>query len=185
MNTNGNASYVSSHVSVEKSERADIPRNRFVAGDFDGVGLNFWRPWGVPLHSGELGDLDHNVLFLSVNLMGEVGCCFLKELCGEAMTSRRPGHLTHERGISGAFFRLPSFRSFFRDLETLMVRCVFLFAISENKTILESYLRCVFCISFPCMCGLYHYVQPACSLSFIKPPSVVNVRNRSPLVVIC
>ena len=77
MNTNGNASNVSSHVSVGKSERAELPRNRFVAGDFEGVGLNFWRPWGVPLHNGEPRDLDQNVLILSVNLMGEVCCFFL------------------------------------------------------------------------------------------------------------
>ena len=75
VNTNGNASNVSSHVSVEKYEQAELPRNRFVAGDFEGIGLNFWRPWGVPLHNGEPGDLVQNVLFLSVNLMGEV-CCF-------------------------------------------------------------------------------------------------------------
>ena len=61
VNTNGNASNVSSHV----------------VGDFEGVGLNFWRPWGVPLHNGEPRDLDQNVLFLSVNLMGEVCCFFL------------------------------------------------------------------------------------------------------------
>ena len=76
VNTNGNASNISFHVSVEKSERAELPRNRFVAGDFQGVGQNFWHPWGVPLHNGEPGDLDQHVLFLSVNLMGEV-CCFL------------------------------------------------------------------------------------------------------------
>ena len=133
VNTNGNVSNVSSHVLAEKSERAELPRNRFVASDFAGVGLNFWRPWGVPLHNGEPGDLDQNVLFLSVNLMDEVYCFFFTEICGEAMTTRRPGHFTHERGISGASFRLQSLRSFFRDLEALIVRCVFLFAIPENK----------------------------------------------------
>ena len=134
VNTNGNALNLSSHVSVEKSERAELPRNRFVAGDFEGVGLNSWRPWDVPLHNGEPDDLDQNVLFLSVNLMGEVCCFFFTEICGEAMTSRGLGHFTHERGISGASFRLPSLRSFFRDLEALIVRCVVLFAIPENKT---------------------------------------------------
>ena len=90
---------------------------------------------GRSLHNGEPGDLDQHVLFLSVNLMGEV-CCFFffTEICGGAMTTRRPGHFTHERGISGASFHLPSLRPFFRDLEVLIVRCVFLFAIPEYKT---------------------------------------------------
>ena len=67
--------------------------------------------------------------------MGEVFFFFFfTEICGEAMTTRRPGHFTHEHGISGASFHLPSLRSFFQDLEALIVRCVFLFAIPENKT---------------------------------------------------
>ena len=98
-----------------------------------GVGLNFRRPWGVRLHNAEPGDLNQNILFLSVNIMGEA-CCFFLQICGEAMTTRRPGHLTHKRGISGASFHLPSLRPFFRDLEALIVKCVFLFAIPENKT---------------------------------------------------
>ena len=104
MHTNGNASYVSSHVSDENSDRADLPRNRFVAGDFDGDCLNFWRPWGVHLHNGEPGDVDQNFLFLSVNLIGENCCFFVREICGETITSKRPGHFTHERGISTALF---------------------------------------------------------------------------------
>ena len=60
MHTNGNALYASPYVSDENSDRADLPRNRFVAGDFDGVCLNFWRPWGAPLHNGEPGDVDQN-----------------------------------------------------------------------------------------------------------------------------
>ena len=54
VNTNGNASNISFHVSDEKSERAELPRNRFVAGDFQGVALNFWHPWGVLYTTGNL-----------------------------------------------------------------------------------------------------------------------------------
>ena len=72
MHTNGNATYVSSHVLDENSDRADLPRNRFVAGDFDGVCLNFWRPWGVHLHNGEPGDVDQNFLFLSVYMIAKI-----------------------------------------------------------------------------------------------------------------
>ena len=122
MNTNSSALYVSSDVSDENSKRAELPRNHFIDGDFDGVGLKFCRLWGVPLQNGESGDLDPNVPFLSVNLIGEVRCFFFNLIIGEAVTSRRPGHFIQGCEISGVLFCLPSLRFFFLDLKTLLVR---------------------------------------------------------------
>ena len=122
MNTNSSALFVSSDVSDKNSERAELPRNRFIDCDFDGVGLKFCRLWGVPLQNGKPGDLDPNVLFLSVNLIGEVRCFFFNLIIGEAITSRRPGHFIQGYEISGVLFCLPSLRFLFLDLETLIVR---------------------------------------------------------------
>ena len=73
VNTNGNASDVLSHVSVEK---VNEPNYHVTASLLVTFRVLVWRPWGVPLHNGEPGDLHQNVLFLSVNLMGEVCVVF-------------------------------------------------------------------------------------------------------------